>query len=79
MHPPSPSKMKDDKPWLTGEFKTPKGRVITGPELCVSIDRLTQGYVDKYPPADSQYVGTGIKLPAAKMMSQEELESVVQR
>lgn len=34
VHPPSPSKIKSDQPWLTGTYRTPKGRIITGEELC---------------------------------------------
>lgn len=44
----APVKPKSHDPWLEGTYKTPKGRIITGAQLC-SVSRGQGFFVDWVP------------------------------
>lgn len=77
IRPPSPSKLRSQDPWLHGTYKTPKGRIITGEDLCQSLERMYTAYGDKGEAAGAQKPAPGT--PPPKTMSQEEIDGVVNR
>lgn len=83
--PPSPSKMKTG-PWLSGTFRLPKsGKIISGAELCASLERMTNAYIDKYMNADKggsntlPHIATGTKLFMSKKLAQDEYDAMISR
>lgn len=81
VHPPSPSKIKSNEPWLKGTFRTDKGRIITGEELCQSLERMTNAYVDKYmnaAPNGTPYMASGITLNH-KTLTPDDVDAMISR
>ncbi len=57
---------------------TPKGRIISGEELCTSLDRMYNAFAGKlYEPTGSAKPAPG--MTATKVMSASEIEDVINR
>lgn len=77
--------MRSHDPWLTGTFKTAKGRIISGEELCQSLEKMTHAYVDKYMAGEQggarspPVYGPGVHGPPHKTLTPEDLDSMISR
>jgi hypothetical protein len=67
------------QPWLKGTYRTPKGRILTGEDLCSSLERMYGAYATR---SELSSAGSNRSAPGsgvAKILPQEELDAVVQR
>lgn len=74
----SPSKRKSEGPWLTGTFTTPKGRTLTGEELCHSLDRMYNAFADRKDESGANKKAPGPE-PKVKLVTSDELEAITTR
>eukprot|EP00798_Chlamydomonas_sp_ICE-L_P007135 gene7135-241_t len=60
---------------------TPPGRIITGEELCASLERMTNAYVDKYEDQGHDgpsHIATGVT-SSGKTMTNDDIEAMIAR